>query len=48
MIFLVALAFTFSSCELVGDVLEVGVWLGIIIVIVVVALVFWIIRKVMR
>lgn len=41
-------AFTLTGCELIGDVLEFGVWLGIIIVVVIIALVLWIIRKLKR
>jgi FtsH-binding integral membrane protein len=41
-------AFTMSGCELIGDVLQFGVWLGVIIVVVVIALVLWIIRKIRR
>lgn len=37
-----------SSCEVVGDLVEFGVWIGIIIVVAVVALIWWIIRKFKR
>lgn len=42
---LLLLTVTLSSCELVGDVLEFGFWAVLITVIVVVALVVWIFRK---
>ena len=45
---LFALATTMQSCEVVGDILEFGIWLGIIIVVAVIALVFWLIRKIRR
>lgn len=35
-----------ASCELVGDILEVGMWLGIIIVVAVIALVYWLLKKI--
>ncbi|WP_316801001.1 hypothetical protein [Pedobacter frigidisoli] len=37
---------TLSSCELVGGIFKAGVWSGIIIVVVVVALLIWILAKV--
>ncbi len=40
------LAVTMTSCELVGDIFEAGMWVGIIIVALVIALIIWIIRKV--
>lgn len=45
---LAVLAMTMQSCEAIGDILEVGVWLGIILVVVVIALVLWLIRKIRR
>lgn len=37
-----------SSCEVMGDLVEFGVWIGIIIVVAVVALIWWIVRKFKR
>ncbi|KLT66237.1 hypothetical protein AB669_08810 [Pedobacter sp. BMA] len=37
---------TLSSCELIGGIFKAGVWSGIIIVVVVVALLIWILAKV--
>ncbi|SDE33553.1 MULTISPECIES: hypothetical protein [Pedobacter] len=37
---------TLSSCELVEGIFKAGVWSGIIIVVVVVALLIWILAKV--
>jgi uncharacterized membrane protein YkvI len=34
-----------AGCELVGDIFEAGVWLGVILVIVVVGLVVWLFAK---
>jgi hypothetical protein len=47
-IFALALILFLSSCEIIGDILEVGVWLGIILVVLVVALILWIVRKFRR
>lgn len=46
---LVLIAFvctTLSSCELIGGIFKAGVWSGILIVVVVVALIIWILAKV--
>jgi len=46
---LVLIAFlctTLSSCELVEGIFKAGVWSGIIIVVIVVALIIWILSKV--
>jgi hypothetical protein len=37
--------FVFSGCSVIGDIFEMGMWAGIILVILVVVLVIWIIRK---
>ncbi len=42
---LVAMAATFSSCQAIGSIFKAGVWFGIIGVIVVVAIIFWLINK---
>ena len=34
-----------SSCEVIGDLVEFGVWVGILLVVAVVALIWWIVRK---
>lgn len=34
-----------TGCELIGDIFEAGIWVGIIIVVGVVALVLWLIGK---
>lgn len=38
---------TLTGCELVGDIFEAGIWAGVIIVVLVIVLVFWLIRKLM-
>ena len=45
---LAALTLTLSSCELVGDIFEAGAWTGIIVLVLVVGLVLWLVRKVFR
>ena len=45
LIALMAFLLTFSGCEVVGDILEVGIWMGIIIVVVIVLIVVWILKK---
>lgn len=41
------LATTLTGCELVGDIFEFGIWIGVIGVVLVIVLIFWIIRKFM-
>lgn len=46
---LVLIAFicsTLSSCELIGGIFKAGVWSGIIVVVIVVALIIWILSKI--
>ena len=40
------LATTLTSCELIGGIFKAGVWSGVIVVVIVLALVFWLISKV--
>ncbi|MCC9166439.1 hypothetical protein [Pontibacter harenae] len=44
----VLLAFTMSSCELVGDIFKAGMWTALIIIVIVVALIIWIFKKITR
>jgi len=37
-------ALSFSACELVGDVFQAGVWVGVILIIGVIALIVWMVR----
>ncbi len=37
-----------SSCAVIGDIFEAGLWIGVIGVVLVVALVFWIFGKLFR
>jgi hypothetical protein len=35
----------FSGCSVIGDIFEAGIWVGVIVVILVVALIIWIFSK---
>lgn len=43
---LFTVSFVFSSCELVGDIFQAGLIVGIIAVVIVLALIIWILRKI--
>lgn len=45
---LLVITIMLSSCELVGDILEFGVWVGLIIAAVVIGLILWLVRKFRR
>lgn len=45
---LIMLMFTMSSCELIGDIFEAGMWTALIIIVLIVALVGWIFSKMRR
>ena len=38
-------AFALPGCEIVGDIFEAGLWVGIIVVVGIIALVIWLIAK---
>ena len=42
---LVLLVTTLSSCQAIADIFKAGVWVGIIIVVVVVAIILWLVGK---
>jgi len=42
---LVFMSILLSSCEAIGDIFKAGVWVGVIIVVLVVGLIFWVINK---
>ena len=44
----VLLAFTMSSCDVVGDIFEAGIWTAIIIIVLIVLIIGWIFRKLRR
>lgn len=35
----------FSSCQAIGDIFKAGMWVGVIVVVIIVALVLWLIGK---
>lgn len=37
---------TLTSCELVGDIFKAGMWTGIIVVVLVIALIIWLVSKI--
>ncbi|AKD02629.1 hypothetical protein PKOR_05200 [Pontibacter korlensis] len=45
---LMLLTFTMSSCELIGDIFEAGMWTALIIIVLIVLLVSWLFRKFRR
>ncbi|HKP32866.1 MAG TPA: hypothetical protein VJT83_09065 [Chitinophagaceae bacterium] len=42
---LILLAMTLTSCEVVGGIFKAGIWTGIIVVVLVVVLIFWLINR---
>ncbi len=44
---LLALLLMLSSCELIGDIFQAGVWMGVILVVVVVGAIIWVLAKIM-
>ncbi len=47
-IMLLVLSTSLTSCEAIGDLIEFGVWIGVIIVVAVIAIIYWIYRKIKR
>ena len=45
---LIAVMVTLSSCEVIGDIFKAGMWVGIILVVAIILLILWIVRKVGR
>jgi hypothetical protein len=46
LVFMFVMAISCSSCQAIEGIFKLGVWVGVIAVIVVIALIFWIISKV--
>lgn len=42
----VLIAVAFSSCQAIGDIFKAGIWSGIIIVVVIVAVIIWIFSRI--
>jgi hypothetical protein len=45
LVFMLVMSISFSSCQVIQDIFKAGVWVGIIIVVVIIALIFWLINK---
>jgi len=41
-------SFFLTSCEAIGDIFKAGMWVGVIVVVLIVALVLWLIGKMRR
>jgi hypothetical protein len=39
---------TLTSCEAIGDIFQAGMWMGVIVVVLVIALVLWLLRKIRK
>jgi hypothetical protein len=46
LLFMFIMAISLSSCQAIEGIFKAGVWVGVIAVVVVVALIFWLISKV--
>ena len=42
---LLIIAVAFSSCEAIGDIFKAGMWSGIIVVVIIIALIIWIFSR---
>jgi hypothetical protein len=45
MAILLFMAISFSSCQAIESIFKAGVWVGVIAVVVVIAVIFWLINK---
>ncbi len=45
---LLSVTTTLAGCEMVGEVFKAGMWIGVIVVVAVIALVLWLLRKMRR
>jgi hypothetical protein len=44
-VFLLLSTVALTGCELIGDIFKAGVWVGVVLVILVIGLIFWIVSK---
>ncbi|WP_461488996.1 hypothetical protein [Pontibacter sp. HJ8] len=44
----VVMAVTLSSCEVIGDIFEAGMWTAVVIIVLIVLIIGWIFRKLRR
>ncbi|MDQ6902478.1 MAG: hypothetical protein M3139_05630 [Bacteroidota bacterium] len=42
---LIFMAITLTSCQAIAGIFKAGIWVGIVIVVVIVAIIFWLISK---
>jgi uncharacterized membrane protein YkvI len=45
---LLSVTTTFAGCEMFGEIFKAGMWIGVIVVVAVIALVLWLLRKMRR
>lgn len=48
MTLLVLLTFTMSSCDVIGNIFEAGMWTALIVIVLVILLIVWIFRRFTR
>jgi hypothetical protein len=48
LVLMLVTAISLTGCEVIEGIFKAGVWVGVIIVVVIIALIFWLIRKVGR
>ena len=46
--FMLMITMTLSSCDVIGDIFQAGMWTAVIIIVIVIALVMWLLRKIRR
>ncbi len=39
------MSMTLSSCDVIGDIFQAGMWTAVIIIVIVIALIMWLLRK---
>ncbi len=47
-VLIITVSGTFAGCEALGDIFQAGMWIGVIVVVAVIALVLWLLRKMRR
>ncbi|MBC3540967.1 hypothetical protein ACFSC6_06870 [Rufibacter sediminis] len=46
--FMLLITVTLSSCEMIGDIFKAGMWTAVIIIVLVIFLIMWLLRKIRR
>jgi Ni,Fe-hydrogenase I cytochrome b subunit len=46
--FMLMITMTLSGCDVIGDIFQAGMWTAVIIIVIVIALVMWLLRKIRR